>query len=225
MEHQKILIVEDETKVASFIKKGLEEQAFDVRIAYDGMTGKRLARSEFFDLIIIDINIPVINGYELCRAIRAFNMQVPILMLTALGSTENKLEGFEAGGDDYLVKPFEFLELLARIRALLKRISNQPSQQYLRPRERERPSHSRGRHAPLHPLERSHHYRSPPLPRNYKRDAGSRAREFDIRAARTRWAPQPRDGHPDNERDQVFHPAYIRALNKLAVLAGKKHGV
>jgi DNA-binding response OmpR family regulator len=93
------------------------------------MTGKRLARSEFFDLIIIDINIPVINGYELCRAIRAFNMQVPILMLTALGSTENKLEGFEAGGDDYLVKPFEFLELLARIRALLKRVSNQPSQQ------------------------------------------------------------------------------------------------
>lgn len=118
---QKILIVEDEPKVADFIKRGLEEQAFDTEVAYDGMIGKKKATGNVYDLIILDINIPFINGYELCREIRLVNNRVPILMLTAMGTTDDKLSGFDSGADDYLVKPFEFRELLARIKALLKR--------------------------------------------------------------------------------------------------------
>jgi two-component system copper resistance phosphate regulon response regulator CusR len=129
MEAQKLLIVEDEPKVVSFIKKGLEEHGFAVSVAYDGLAAKRMVRSESHDLIIIDVNIPIVNGYQLCSHIREFNKHVPILMLTAMGSMEDKLQGFAAGADDYLLKPFEFLELLARIKVLMKRAQFYPSQE------------------------------------------------------------------------------------------------
>ena len=129
MEALKLLIVEDEPKVVSFIKKGLEEHGFAVSVAYDGLAAKRMVRSESHDLIIIDVNIPIVNGYQLCSHIREFNKHVPILMLTAMGSMEDKLNGFAAGADDYLLKPFEFLELLARIKALMKRAQFYPSQE------------------------------------------------------------------------------------------------
>jgi DNA-binding response OmpR family regulator len=121
MSANKILVVEDEPKVASFLKQGLQEQGFDVDIAYDGYTGKKMASENQYLVIILDIIIPFINGIELCRQIRENQKQVPILMLTALGTIEDKLNGFDAGADDYLVKPFEFKELVARIRALSKR--------------------------------------------------------------------------------------------------------
>lgn len=116
-----ILIVEDEPKVAGFIKKGLEESNFFVDIAFDGVTGKTLALTNPYDLLILDINLPLLNGFQLCKIIRENNQQTPILMLTALGGLEEKVKGFEYGADDYLLKPFEFQELIARILALLKR--------------------------------------------------------------------------------------------------------
>ena len=119
----KILVVEDEPKVASFVKRGLEENEFSCEIATDGLMGKRMYDSEDYDLIILDLNLPYKNGIELCKEIRSIDQKIPILMLTALGTTEDKLSGFDSGADDYLVKPFEFRELLARIRALLKRTS------------------------------------------------------------------------------------------------------
>lgn len=117
-----LLIVEDERKVAAFIKRGLEENFFQADIAYDGAIGKKMFDAGKYDAVILDINLPVKNGIQLCKEIREADEHLPVLMLTALGTTEDKLEGFEAGADDYLVKPFEFRELLARIRALLKRV-------------------------------------------------------------------------------------------------------
>jgi two-component system, OmpR family, copper resistance phosphate regulon response regulator CusR len=117
----KILVVEDEAKVADFLRKGLEEQGHFVEVAYDGQMGEKLAIRYDYDIIILDVILPYFNGYELCRKIRDKKPVIPILMLTALGTTEDKVSGFDAGADDYLVKPFEFKELLARIRALLKR--------------------------------------------------------------------------------------------------------
>jgi two-component system copper resistance phosphate regulon response regulator CusR len=117
-----ILLVEDEKKIADILKKGLTEQHFHVTLAYDGIIGQKLFESGHFDLVILDINLPGINGYELCRIIRNRNEKVPVIMLTALTATEDKIEGFESGADDYIVKPFDFKELLVRIRALLKRI-------------------------------------------------------------------------------------------------------
>jgi DNA-binding response OmpR family regulator len=119
----RILVVEDEPKVASFVKRGLEENGFSCEIAFDGLMGKRMFNAGSYDLIILDLNLPYKNGIELCKEIRMSDQKVPVLMLTALGTTEDKLTGFESGADDYLVKPFEFRELLARIRSLLKRIS------------------------------------------------------------------------------------------------------
>lgn len=117
----KILLIEDEKKIADTIFKGLTELGFAVDVAYDGNIGFRIFDNQSFDLVITDINMPGMSGYELCRNIRNRNAQTPIIMLTALNNTDDKLEGFEAGADDYLVKPFEFRELLARIKALLKR--------------------------------------------------------------------------------------------------------
>jgi len=122
MSEPKILIVEDHVKMADSISKGLEENGFTTDVAYDGFIGKRLSDANEYNLIILDINLPLLNGYELCTEIRKKDPQVPVIMLTALGSTEDKLLGFDKGADDYLVKPFEFRELLARIRALLKRM-------------------------------------------------------------------------------------------------------
>jgi len=121
--NNRILVVEDEPKVASFIKLGLEENGFICETAFDGLMGKRMFDAGNYDLIILDLNLPYKNGIELCKEIRISDQKIPILMLTALGTTEDKLSGFDSGADDYLVKPFEFRELLARIRSLLKRIS------------------------------------------------------------------------------------------------------
>lgn len=118
----KILLVEDEPKVASFVKMGLEENEFFCEIAIDGLVGKQKFSQGVFDLVILDINLPYKNGIELCKEIRNSDQRIPIIMLTAMGTTEDKLTGFDSGADDYLVKPFEFRELLARIRTLLKRI-------------------------------------------------------------------------------------------------------
>ncbi len=118
-----ILVIEDEPKVVAFLQMGLEENGYQVDVAYDGFMGEKLASRNGYDLIIMDIIIPQINGIELCKRIRQYNESVPILMLTALGTTDDKIEGFDAGADDYLVKPFEFKELLARIKALTKRSS------------------------------------------------------------------------------------------------------
>ncbi|MFN4123521.1 MAG: response regulator [Flavobacteriales bacterium] len=118
-----ILLVEDEPKVSSFIKQGLEENKYDVDIAYDGQMGLQLAKRNSYDLMIFDVIIPYMNGMELCKEVRNQNASTPILMLTALGTTDDKVSGFDAGADDYLVKPFEFKELLARIKALTKRSS------------------------------------------------------------------------------------------------------
>jgi two-component system copper resistance phosphate regulon response regulator CusR len=121
----KILVVEDEPKVASFIKKGLEESHYEAEIAYDGLSAEKLARLYNYDLFILDVVIPGISGLDLCKKLKKLFPAVPVLMLTALGTTDDKLIGFDAGADDYLVKPFEFRELLARIKVLLKRV-NQP---------------------------------------------------------------------------------------------------
>ena len=102
----KILIIEDEARVAAFIFKGLEEEGFEIEIAYDGLIGKKMALSNKYDMIILDLNLPYINGFEVCKEIRNCNALIPILMLTALGTTEDKLEGFNVGTDDYMVKPF-----------------------------------------------------------------------------------------------------------------------
>jgi two-component system, OmpR family, copper resistance phosphate regulon response regulator CusR len=116
-----ILVIEDEPKVASFIKEGLESLQHQVDIAYDGVMGEKLALKHPYQVIILDIIIPLINGLELCKRIKSVKPGIPVLMLTALGTTDDKVTGFEAGADDYLVKPFEFRELVARIHALTKR--------------------------------------------------------------------------------------------------------
>jgi two-component system, OmpR family, copper resistance phosphate regulon response regulator CusR len=117
-----ILLVEDEKKIADTLKLGLTEQQFNVELAYDGLIGKNLFETNNFDLVILDINLPGMNGYDLCKYIRTRDEKVPVIMLTALDTTDDKIEGFDAGADDYIVKPFDFKELLVRIRALLKRI-------------------------------------------------------------------------------------------------------
>ena len=116
----KILIIEDEPKVASFIKRGLEENHYDADIAYDGITAEKLVRQYQYDLFILDIIIPGIGGLDLCKKLKILSPNIPVLMLTALGTTEDKLAGFDAGANDYLVKPFEFREMLARVKVLLK---------------------------------------------------------------------------------------------------------
>ncbi len=125
MEEIKVLLIEDEKKIADALSKGLKELNYHVETAYDGKIGLRLFESGSFNLVITDINLPGINGYDLSKIIRSRNQHVPIIMLTALRETDDKIEGFDAGADDYLVKPFEFKELLVRIRALLKRTMNQ----------------------------------------------------------------------------------------------------
>jgi two-component system copper resistance phosphate regulon response regulator CusR len=119
-----ILLIEDEVNVSAFIKKGLEEESFHVDVAFDGYTGKKLALLEAYDLILLDLILPHINGLEVCRMLREEKILTPILMLTALGSTDNIVTGLKTGADDYLIKPFKFKELLARIDALIRRNQN-----------------------------------------------------------------------------------------------------
>lgn len=120
----KILIVEDEQRVAELLQRGLEESGYQAVVAFDGPMGLRLFKSNSFDLLISDVILPQMNGFELCKKVREINPAIPILMLTALGATDDKLEGFDAGADDYMVKPFDFRELDARIKVLLKRKSH-----------------------------------------------------------------------------------------------------
>jgi two-component system copper resistance phosphate regulon response regulator CusR len=117
----KILVVEDEPKLAGFLKRGLEEQSWEVELAYDGQVGKKMASNYRFDVIILDVNLPGLNGYDVARQLRSDGLSTPILFLTALGTIDDKLDGFEAGADDYLVKPFEFRELIARLKVLANR--------------------------------------------------------------------------------------------------------
>ncbi|MCF0054921.1 response regulator transcription factor [Dyadobacter sp. CY356] len=116
-----ILLVEDDPKLAGFIRKGFLGEQINLEIAYDGLMGKRLCEQRKFDAIILDVNLPGINGFDLCRFIKDNWPQTPVMMLTALGMLQDKVLGFKAGADDYLTKPFEFEELLLRIKALARR--------------------------------------------------------------------------------------------------------
>jgi DNA-binding response OmpR family regulator len=119
---KKILLIEDESHVVSFIRKGLTEEGFEVSVALDGGTGLRMFHAGKYDVIILDIMLPDITGLEVCKAIRESDKLTPILFLTALGTGENVAIGLDTGADDYLVKPFKFIELVARIRTLLRRM-------------------------------------------------------------------------------------------------------
>lgn len=119
----KILVVEDELNLASFLKRGLEEEGHKVELALDGKTAKVHVATEKFDLLVLDVILPDANGIKLCQDFKGLHPKMPILLLTALGSTTDKVTGLDAGADDYLVKPFQFSELLARIRAIERRMS------------------------------------------------------------------------------------------------------
>ncbi|MES2765163.1 MAG: response regulator transcription factor [Bacteroidota bacterium] len=121
----KILLVEDEKKLASFIQQGLQEQSYLVEVSHDGVDADDKALKNDFDLIIIDLMLPKKSGFALCKSVRAYNPGVLILILTALESTEDKIQAFESGADDYLTKPFDFRELLLRVRALFRRKATQ----------------------------------------------------------------------------------------------------
>jgi two-component system copper resistance phosphate regulon response regulator CusR len=116
-----LLLVEDEPNVVSVVTRGLTEEGFNVSVAPDGLIGKQMALENQFDLVILDIMLPEINGLELCKIIKKEKPTLPIIMLTALGTTENVVNGLDNGADDYLIKPFKFAELCARIRMLLRR--------------------------------------------------------------------------------------------------------
>lgn len=128
-----VLIVEDDVRVAELISRVMQENAYQVSMAYDGKQAMGLVQSQDFDLIITDIILPELNGIEFCRKVRSIKPHIPIIMLTALGTTNHKVEGLDAGADDYMVKPFEMKELLARVRAVLKRSNrtNTIEQDYL----------------------------------------------------------------------------------------------
>lgn len=121
MVERRILIIEDEKKIADTLRMGLSEYGYYAEVAYDGIIGKRLLLTKTYDLIILDINLPGVNGYDLCKMIRVHNSALPIIMLTSMSTLNDKIDGYNAGADDYLVKPFEFRELIMKIRALLKR--------------------------------------------------------------------------------------------------------
>ncbi len=116
-----ILLVDDEPRIADMLSFGLKENGYNVTVAYDGKIGYRMYENRVFDLLVLDINLPGMNGYELCKLIRLNDEQVPIIMLTALSTLDDKIEGYDAGADDYIIKPFEFRELLMKIRVLLRR--------------------------------------------------------------------------------------------------------
>lgn len=117
----KVLLIDDDQQLSSFIKIGLEDHDITVTTAYDGKLGERLALTKEFDVIILDVILPGINGFDVCMNLRGKQVKTPILMLTSLDSTEDKVSGLDLGADDYLAKPFEFPELLARIKALHRR--------------------------------------------------------------------------------------------------------
>ena len=123
----RILLVEDEHRLSSVVKKGLTEEGFAVDTVFDGEEGQYLAESENYDLIILDIMLPKVDGLTVCKELRAKNIKIPILMLTAKTTVEDKAAGLDSGADDYLAKPFAFLELRSRIHALIRRSKQEPS--------------------------------------------------------------------------------------------------
>lgn len=125
MEERRILVAEDEQKIADTLKLGLSEHGYETDVAYNGKIALKLFETHPYNLVVLDINLPLIDGYELCKIIRSHDEQIPIVMLTALSTLNDKIEGYEAGADDYIIKPFEFKELLMKIRVLLKRTLNQ----------------------------------------------------------------------------------------------------
>jgi DNA-binding response OmpR family regulator len=116
-----VLIVEDETKVASFISRGLEEEGYRVDVAYDGKQGLDLLKESVYDIVLLDLMIPEIDGLEVLKRARSWGINTPVLIITAKSSKEDVVKGLDTGSDDYLTKPFSFDELLARMRALLRR--------------------------------------------------------------------------------------------------------
>lgn len=117
----RILLVEDDEAIAEVVKQGLEESFYSVDIAYDGIKGLKMADAELYSLLILDVMLPGMDGFEICRSLRRSKNPVPILMLTALDGVDDCVQGLDVGADDYLPKPFEFSELIARVRALLRR--------------------------------------------------------------------------------------------------------
>ncbi len=128
----KILLVEDEPALAQFVKKGFQNEGYELEIAYDGRVGQALLRQNSYALAILDVNLPYVNGFTLCREARELQPQMPVLLLTALDSLDDKVTGFEAGADDYLPKPFEFKELLLRARVLTRRAGDSAARRVLR---------------------------------------------------------------------------------------------
>lgn len=124
MDDIRILLVEDEPRIADTLRFGLEENGYEVSVAYDGQIGWRMFQNSEYSVVVLDINLPGLNGFELCKLVRAANAQVPIIMLTALSTLEDKIEGYDSGADDYIIKPFEFRELLMKIRVLLRRTTD-----------------------------------------------------------------------------------------------------
>ncbi len=126
-----ILIVEDEQRLAEILKKQLEDAGYHAQIASDGSIGRQYIEQGNYSLVILDVNLPIINGFDLCREIRKANKTIPIIMLTALGTPDNKISGFDAGADDYVTKPFDIRELLARVNVFLKRSETKPEPEKL----------------------------------------------------------------------------------------------
>jgi heavy metal response regulator len=126
--NMRLLLVEDEKNVAAFIRKGLEEEFYTVDVAEDGASGCAMAEANSYDLLILDLMLPEMNGMEICRRLRGKGRKVPVLMLTAVDSVSSKVQGLESGADDYLTKPFAFSELVARVKALLRRYGNSVSE-------------------------------------------------------------------------------------------------
>ncbi len=118
---KKILIIEDDRRIAQNISRGLQQEGYATEVVYEGVNGRQMALQPGVDLLILDINLPGINGFEVCRSVRAERPHLPIILLTALGEIEDKVEGLALGADDYLVKPFDFRELIARVATCLRR--------------------------------------------------------------------------------------------------------
>lgn len=125
----KVLIVEDEKRLANLLKKGLEEHAFVVDLCYDGEEGLYQAETSPYDAIVLDVMMPKMDGFTVLRKLREQNLEVPVIMLTARGEVENRVKGLNIGADDYLAKPFDFSELLARLTAVIRRSKGQPTSQ------------------------------------------------------------------------------------------------
>ncbi|MFN8344067.1 MAG: response regulator transcription factor [Spirosomataceae bacterium] len=121
-----VLLVEDDVELVQFIQKGLQSENISVSMAFDGIVGRSMINEHQYDVVVLDVNIPGLNGYDLCRFIKQNWPAIPVILLTALGSLDNKVLGFESGADDYLTKPFAFKELVFRLKALARRHSSRP---------------------------------------------------------------------------------------------------